>query len=41
MHDSPPLFDLEKAYETTNMASLETFTGLASEADYLFLCQNI
>ena len=37
-------FDLEKAYEMRqpgNMVSFETFTGLASEADCLFLSQNI
>ena len=27
--------------QTGNMTSFETFTGLASEADCLFLCQNI
>ena len=35
-------FDLEQPMrQPGNMASSETFTGLASEADCLFLCQNI
>ena len=35
-------FDLEKAYETTwQYGIIETFTGLASEADCLFWGQNI